>query len=223
MELWIDTIDRKVIERVKELGLLYGVTTNPSILARVNLPAEEILEDLLNHFPGPLAVQVTLSSASEIIDQGRDLYDFSPRIIVKIPVTEAGIEAIFRLNHNQIPTMATAVLTPLHAFLAAKAGARYIAVYFSHLGQQAVERAVSIQHTLKANGCNSKLLIASLKNREQVEQCIMQGFPAMTLNPDLFRQCLEPSKEMLQTLDAFEADWSKASPSNLLTTRQFIG
>jgi len=117
MELWLDTIDRIAIERAKDLGLLHGVTTNPSLLAAANIPAEEILEDLLNHFSGPIAVQVTFSAASEMIEQGRDLYDFSPRIIVKVPVTEEGIQAISRLNHSEIPTMATAVYTPMQTFL----------------------------------------------------------------------------------------------------------
>jgi TalC/MipB family fructose-6-phosphate aldolase len=222
MELWLDTIDRMTIGRAKNLGLLHGVTTNPTILSQSSEPVEEVLEDLLNCFSGPLAVQVTLRSVEEMIDQGKDLFDFSSRIIVKIPVTEEGIEAIYRLSHSEIPVMATAIFAPMQAFIAAKAGARYLAPYFSYLGEKALGCCLTMHKIACSNNRPCKLLVAALKTPEEATACIESGFSAMTLKPDLFQQCLLPAAQTLEHLDRFDADWKNAAPSKLLSAPQFI-
>jgi transaldolase len=219
MEIWLDTIERPTIEQAKDLGLLHGITTNPTILAEAAEPAEEVIEDLLNLFSGPLAIQVTLRSASEMIEQGKDLYDFSSRIIVKIPVTTEGIEAIYRLSHLGIPVMATAIFEPIQGLLAIKAGARYLAPYFSHLGDRALPTCHSIQSMLTNK---AKLLVAALASPAQVVQCAESGFSAVTLKSALFNQCLVPPPETLDHLSRFESAWKGAPPSNLLSAPQFI-
>jgi TalC/MipB family fructose-6-phosphate aldolase len=219
MEIWLDTIDRATIEQAKDLGLLFGVTTNPAILAEANAAAEDVLEEMLTYFSGPLAVQVTLPSAAEMIEQGKDLNDFSTRIIVKVPVTEAGIEAIYRLSHIGIPVMATAIFTPMQALLAIKAGARYLAPYFSYLKEQAFPTCLAIQRMLTPK---SKLLVAALATKEQVAQCAEAGFAAVTLKASLFRECLTTPPETLEHLTRFEEAWKKAPVSNLLAAPQFI-
>lgn len=218
MEIWLDTIDTAAIEKAKDLGLLYGVTTNPALLSQASLPAEEVLEDLLNRFSGPLAVQVTLSKASEMIEQGKDLVDFSSRIIVKIPVTEEGIEAINRLSHIDIPVMATTIFSPLQALLALKAGARYVVPYFSHLGEKALPVCQSIQ---KMVCTERKLLIAALTTPAQVIQCAEEGFSAVTLKAPLFSECLAPPKQTLEHLERFTKAWNAAPASKLLALPKY--
>ncbi|HEY4831719.1 MAG TPA: transaldolase family protein, partial [Waddliaceae bacterium] len=215
------TIDRTAIEHAQDLGLLHGVTTNPAILAQASEPAEEILDALLNYFSGPLAVQVTLRSSSEMVEQGKDLYEFSSRIIVKIPATQEGLEAIFRLSHGEIPVMATAIFEPLQAFLAIKAGARYVVPYFSHLGERALPVCHAIQRMLIHQRA-AKLLVASLATPSQVSQCAESDFSAVTLKSDLFNQCLMTPPQTLDHLNRFEAAWKEAPPSNLLALPQFI-
>ena len=209
MEIWLDTINRAAIERAKDMGLLHGVTTNPAILAESSETAEEILEDLLNLYSGPLAVQVTRRSTSEMIEQGKDLCDFSSRIIVKVPVTEEGIEAIYRLTHIQIPVMATAIFEPIQALLAMKAGARYLAPYFSHIGEQALQTCLSIHRMLTPK---TKLLVAALTTPAQVSLCAESGFSAVTLKASLFNQCLTPPAQTLDHLSRFESAWQNAPP-----------
>lgn len=222
MELWLDGVEREMVVRAKELGLLHGITTNPSILAKAGLPAEEILEELISLFPGPIAVQVTHRTAAEMIDQGRDLIDFSSRIIVKIPVTEEGIRAIYRLSHGEIPVMATAIFTPLQAYLAAEAGARYLAPYYGHMGNDAMESVQAIQDIINLHGLRTKLCVAALKSPQEVQECAIRGFGAVTLKPALLKECLTPPKEVGVHIDRFEADWSEAPPSNLLVSNQLI-
>ncbi|MFC2049262.1 transaldolase family protein [Chlamydiota bacterium] len=214
MDIWLDTIDLGAIKRAASMGLLDGVTTNPTLLSEAKEPAEEVLENLLNHFSGPLAVQVTLRSADEMVEQGKDLRDFSSRIIVKIPVTEEGLVAIQRLSNGDIPVMATAILNPMQALLAAKAGALYLAPYFSYLG----ENALTVCQTMQRMQLSAKLLIASLKSPEHVIQCAASGFDAITIKGPLFQTCITPPSETLEHLKRFEAAWQAAPPSQLLTS-----
>ncbi|MCC5832524.1 MAG: hypothetical protein JJU12_05725 [Chlamydiales bacterium] len=222
MELWLDGVEREVVEEAKELGILHGVTTNPAILAKTGRRVEDLLEELLNLFSGPIAVQVTLRMAAEMIDQGKDLHDFSSRIIVKVPVTEEGIRAISRLSHNEIPTMGTAIFTPLQAFLAAKAGARYLAPYFSHIGGNALEVTQAMQDILDIHALQAKLCVAALATPKEVEECLVRGFRAVTLKSDLLRQCLAAPAQVFEHLDRFDVEWSRAVPSDLLVSQQLI-
>lgn len=222
MRIWLDTIDTASIELAKEIGLLHGVTTNPSILAQAEISPEDTLERILNKFTGPLAVQTTMEGAKEIVDQGKDLYDFSPRILVKVPVTQAGIEAIHRLSNLAIPTMATAIFDPMQAFFAAQAGAQYVVPYFSHLAEKGFSICRSIQNLLTTNHLQSKLLVASLKSKDQVLKCIEEGFAAVTLKPDLFEECILPPPETLKHTQRFKTSWEKAPRSRLFAPPEYV-
>ena len=92
MQLWLDTIDPETIDEAHNLGLLHGVTTNPSILSQADEPLENILDDLLNRQPGPITVQVTASTTPEMIEQAKDIYDYSQRLIIKIPAAFALVD-----------------------------------------------------------------------------------------------------------------------------------
>jgi len=216
MEFWLDTVDLATIKRAEELGVLDGVTTNPSILAHPTLSAEQILEDVLHAFSGPITVQVTCSQADEMVAQGKSLFEFSPRVIVKIPAIEAGYRAIHRLNHIGIPTMATVIFEPRQAYLAAKAGASYLAPYFSHLGEQALAICDSIQSILRENHLSAKMLVASLKNISDLEKCMERGFAATTIKKELFEACMTTPPKTLEHLQRFEAAWQQAAPSQLV-------
>ena len=218
----LDGVDCETIERAIELGLLDGITTNPSILAQTGRPAEDVIEELLNRFSGPIAVQVTQKTASAMIDQGKDLYDFSSRIIVKVPATEEGILAISSLTRSDIPTMGTVIFNPIQAFLAAKAGARYLAPYCSHIGEHAFDVIQAIQDILTINGFNAKLCVAALRTPTELQECMVRGFGSVTIKPELLKQCLTSPPQVVEHLDRFEADWSQAAPSDLLVSKQLI-
>lgn len=222
MELWLDGTEREMVIRTGELGILHGVTTNPAILAKTGRRAEDVLDELLNLFSGPIAVQVTVHTADEMVDQGKDLFDFSSRFIVKIPVTEEGVEAISRLSHQSIPTMGTTVFTPMQAFLAAKAGAHYLAPYFSHIGRKAIEVTQTIEDMLAAYSLQTKQCVAALSTPKEVEECVARGFKAVTLKPDLFRQCITAPPQVSEHLDRFDAQWKQAPLSDLLVSQKFI-
>ncbi|HUD01365.1 MAG TPA: transaldolase family protein, partial [Rhabdochlamydiaceae bacterium] len=120
MQIWLDTTDLPTLEKALRRGILHGVTTNPSML--VSNP-RDTLKTLLAAQPGPVAVEVFEDLVPSMVSQGKALYAFSPRIVVKVPVTERGIEAIHCLSKEQIPVMASAIVQPTQALVAVLAGA----------------------------------------------------------------------------------------------------
>lgn len=219
MEIWLDTTDRSAIEEAQEAGLLFGITTNPSIVSNAGEPLEELLDDLLNRQQGPVAVQVTTHTAGDMIEQAKDLYDFSNRIIVKIPAIPEGLKAIANLSHIGIPTMATAILEPLQGFLAAQAGAAYAAPYFSHMGENRLDILRTLYALLSTYRSQTKLLVAALNSPDQVLACVEIGVPALTLKAQLFLDCCKPPAQTLKHLTKFDTDWLQAPPSKLLPVK----
>lgn len=216
MELWLDTIDKAAIIEAKESGLLFGITTNPSIASKADQPLEDLLEELLYLQPGPVAVQVTARNTSEMVEQAKDLYDFSDRLIVKIPVTPEGIKAISNLAHIGIPTMATAIFESLQGFLAAQAGADYAAPYVEHIGDKRLEVLKTFQTLLDTYLLPTKIIAAALVSTDQVVQCLELGVAAITLKESIFYGCYQPPAKTLEYLTKIEGDWQKAPPSQLL-------
>src|SRR5947209_968437 len=133
MDIWLDTSNIRMVQKAIRFGILAGVTTNPSIIAQSQRSLEEVLEDLLHYQEGPVTAQVVAEETREMVQQGQNLFAFSNRIIVKVPITKNGLEAIHLLSRQGIPTMATVLFSPRQALMAALAGANYVAPYLSRM------------------------------------------------------------------------------------------
>jgi len=219
MELWLDTANLDTVKTAAPLGILHGVTTNPSLVAKSNLPLDQLLEQLLAAQPGPVTAQVTSRSAPEMLAQARALYAFSPRLIVKIPVTAPGLTAIHTLTQEQIPVMATAVFDPNQALLAARAGATYIAPYFSRIcdnDMDGIEVFKSMLKMLERYKFSSKLIAASLRTSEQIKECLSLGAHAVTINDKVFGEFVEDHPLTTESLEKFEKDWKSAKKGKKL-------
>lgn len=216
MEIWLDTIDLPAIQAAKECGLLFGITTNPSIVSQSPQPLEDLLLDLLNCQMGPVAVQVTADNPFEMREQAKALFAFSSRLIIKIPATPEGLRAIASLKSQRIPTMATAIFEPLQGLLAAQAGASYLAPYVSHIGENAISTLETLQHLLKTHQLPAKILAAALKTPTQVLDCLRLGIPALTIKETLFHSCLIPPPQTLDFLAKFHTAYLNSPPSTLL-------
>lgn len=220
MEIWLDTVDFDLIESAKAMGVLYGITTNPSILAKSQLRVESLLDKILHIQNGPVTAQVTAADSAKMVLQGEDLYKFSNRIIVKVPVTQEGLKAIHILKAKNIPVMATAVFDLGQVLLAAKAGATYIAPYFSsicELDMSGFDQFKSMSTLLERYQYPAKIIAASLKSAEQVRQCLEIGTQAVTLNKEVFSSFIENHPETTKRLDKFSKDWQAAQkPMTLL-------
>lgn len=209
MELWLDTTDHEAIEFANERGILHGITTNPLIVSRAKKPLAQVLNELLIFQPCPIAVQVMGNDAAEMVTHAKELFHFSRRFIIKVPATSEGLKAIYQLSQHKIPVMATAIFEPIQAFLAAKAGASYIAPYFSQMDEAVFDRIhACIQKT------QAKLLAASLKSPEHVEKCLLLGTPAITINETLFHTCLQTPQQTAAALHRFDEAWKTIAFAN---------
>lgn len=219
MELWLDTTNRERIEFAHRLGIIHGVTTNPTLVARTGRPLEKILEQIFQVHEGPVAVQVTAENTEGMIAQGQNLHAFSDQIIVKVPMSCQGLEALNALSRNGILTMATAVFHPNQMLLASLAGANYVAPYLSHMQHAGIEafEALSTMMTMsKQNGWTTKILAASIVKPDQVCQCAELGVHAITVKDEIFDGLVEEHELTVESIARFAQNWESAAPTKLL-------
>lgn len=215
MNIWLDSVDLKLIALGHKLGILSGVTTNPSLIGKSGHSLEENLKEILKCQSGPVTAQVTTADHSSIVEQAETLHDYSDRIIVKIPVTQEGLKAMNALSHLEIPVMATAIFTPYQALLACHNGVKYIAPYYSRMNSP-LDAIEGILLTLDRYNYKTEMVVASLKTSEDLDDCFHIGVDAVTLKDDLFNHLIEDQSGTFEALDQFSKDWKAGKPSKLL-------
>jgi len=206
MEIWLDTIDCKTIEEGVKARVIAGVTTNPSILSK-SRDVSQTLQEILALQPGPVAVQVTSSDPDKMVEEGLRLFEFSSRLIVKVPITRQGLQAIAQLKQQGIPIMGTTILSSHQALLASIAQVDYMAPYLSHMEDSTI--LTTIVALLKASQSKSKLLVASLRSVDQILFCASQGVSAITIKPDLYKELVSDQPAVESFIQTFKQDWSK--------------
>lgn len=196
MKFLIDNADLEQIKRIYDYYPVDGVTTNPSILARTGRSPYDVLHEIRT-FIGPdtdLHVQVISGRAEDMVEEGhRIVRELGDNTYVKVPAVPEGIKAIRLLSGEGIPVTATAVYTPMQAFLAGKAGAGYAAPYVNridNLGTDGIRTAQTIHDIFRTNHMKTEVLAASFKNSLQVLELIRYGIGAVTAAPDVIEGLL---------------------------------
>lgn len=215
-------VDCAVIEEVAALSAIYplaGVTTNPSILleaveAGQRLGDEETLRGLLAACGGPLFAQPVGESASALRAEGARYLSLDPaRIVLKLPITEPGLEAARALIQDGARVAFTAVSTLAQAYIGATAGADWVIPYFSRLrqaGVDACERIGSMARLLARQDTGARLLVASVKSTSDVVEAATIGARDITARPDVIRALLRDALTT-EAVARFNADWRKLS------------
>lgn len=206
MEIWLDSSNIRMIQKAVRVGIISGITTNPLIIAQAQRNVEELLKDLMHYQEGPVAVQVTGSETSEMVQQGQNLYAYSNRIIVKVPITKNGLEAIHLLSRQGIPTMATVIFKPHQALMAALAGADYIAPYLNRIeqvGEDPWQLLKTVQQILQNYRLETKILGASINSIEQVEKCASTGIFGITVKDNIFEELIADQPMTMQAMQSF--------------------
>jgi len=211
MELWLDTTNIRTIQTAVKLGLLSGVTTNPTLIARSGRDFDSLLEDLLHYQEGPVAAQVVTDDAGEMVQQGQSLYSISNRIIIKVPLTKNGLEAIHLLSRQGIPTMATAIFHPSQALLAALTGADYVAPYLASIeknGGNPWSVLKSITNIFQAYRMKTKILGASILNIDYFTHCAEAAIFGATLRDEVFEKLISTHPMTQEKVNLFAEDWA---------------
>lgn len=214
MKLIIDDAHIDQIKKIYELYPVDGVTTNPTILAKSGKQPYEVLKEI-RAFIGEdaeLHVQAVAKTAEGMIEDARRIVkELGRKTYVKIPSVPEGFKAIMALREEGILTTATAVYTPMQAFLAAKAGASYAAPYINridNMGYNGVQIAQKIHDIFKNNGLKTEVLAASFKNSQQLLELCEYGIGASTVSPDVI-DVLVKNQAITAAIDDFTADFEK--------------
>jgi TalC/MipB family fructose-6-phosphate aldolase len=210
MELWLDTIDMTLIANAAQQFPLAGVTTNPSILSQSPDSVAQTIRRLLHIQPGKVAVQVTADDHAGMLQQAQRLAAIDPRIVIKIPITPAGLQTIKQLHILGIATIATAMFEPAQFYLSQLAGATYAALYLSHVEKNNANAQQVIAEMLNiARAENSpKLMAAAIQTKSQIMQCATQNVPAITLPPGAYQELTAEHPLTTTSLQRFAKDWA---------------
>ncbi len=211
MQIWLDTVNLTDVTDAAKTGVISGVTTNPSILSKTK-NVRETLNQLLESQKGPVAVQVTAEDAEGMVEEGKQIFAFSDRMIVKVPVSHNGLIAIRQLREKGIPLLGTGIFHPSQALLAANHGVSYISPYFCPIGEMdgAKETIKSITTILQTGQYKTKTLVASLKNLDDLVYCALNGVDAVTIKGDLYYDLVRDHQLWEKFSQIFSDDWQQA-------------
>lgn len=214
MELYLDTADVDAIKRLAAILPIKGVTTNPSIVAKSGKPIFELLTELQDLLGADkvLFAQVLSSDAKAMIKEAEQLRKVVPNIVTKIPVNAEGLKAIKALSEQGIATLGTAVYGAGQGFLAALAGAKYIAPYVNRIdaqGGNSKDTVQELQKLLDLHCPESIVLAASFRTPRQALDCLLAGCQGVTLPVDVAELFIsDPAVDA--AIAKFDLDWCKA-------------
>ena len=214
MEFFLDTADVDSIRELSETGLIDGVTTNPSLVAKSGKDFFTILKDISKIVSGPISAEVTALESNGMIAEGEKLAKIAKNIVIKLPLTQEGLKACKKLTKKKIKTNVTLCFSPAQALIAAKSGATYISPFVGRLddigenGMELIQKIKDIYSNYPK--LNTKILVASVRNMEHVAQAAMIGADVVTLPPKTLEELYEHPLTK-KGLDAFMEDWKKTN------------
>ena len=217
MLLFLDTADISEIRERAGAGLVDGVTTNPSPIARSGAGIMERIAEICAAVEGPVSAEVVATGHEGMLEEGRRLRAIADNVVVKLPLTEAGLKTCAVFAREGIPTNVTLCFSLNQALLAAKAGASFISPFVGRIedaGGDGIGLLERIREVYDTYGFTTQILAASLRSPAHVEAAALAGCDAATLPAKVFDQL--PAHPLTETgLAAFLSDWKKTGKSGL--------
>jgi fructose-6-phosphate aldolase 1 len=219
IQLYLDTVDVKKIKRFSACLPVRGITTNPSILAKAGVGVNQALSETAGVLSDDVRffVQVVSQSIQGMVDEAKNIDALPYDVVVKIPMTELGLNAIKLIKKQGIKVLATAIYSTQQGVVAALCGADYLAPYINRIdtmGGDGIKVVAELQSIITIQGLDCTLLPASFKNTQQVIEVMKQGVGTITLPVDVAEQMVShPATE--PAINQFEADWTKVFGSRL--------
>jgi transaldolase len=193
MKFFIDTANAGEIRKGLEMGLVDGVTTNPTLLAKEKKDPDATIREILSLVPGPVSLEVLSTQADGMVAEARKLASLGSQVVVKIPMTEEGMKAVRALSQEKIRTNVTLIFQPLQALIAAKAGASYVSPFVGRLddistpGMEVVEQTIAIYGNY---GIDTEIIVASVRNPLHVLHAAMMGADIATIPFNVLKQLM---------------------------------
>jgi transaldolase len=215
MEFFIDTAEIKAIKKYWDMGVIEGVTTNPTLIARSGRIFIEVVAEIAEIVKGPISVEAVSLRAEELVEESKSLATFGDQIVVKIPVTAAGLEATKKLSKLGIKTNVTLVFSPSQALLAAKAGATYVSIFVGRLddrGHDGIDVVWETSQIFQNYNLEARIITASIRHPRHVIEAAKAGSHVATIPPSILDKMISHPLTV-DGLRRFAEDWEKVSKS----------
>jgi len=214
LKFFIDTANIEEIKKAKDLGILDGVTTNPTLIAKEKRRFRDLIEEIAKITDKPVSVEVIATDSDGMIREARELAKIAPNFVIKIPMTEDGLKAVKVLSREGVKTNMTLIFSANQALLAAKAGATYVSPFIgrlddiSHEGMQLVRDIIQI---FKNYGFDTQVIVASIRHPLHVIEAAKIGAHVATIPPETISKMIgHPLTEI--GLKRFLDDWKRVEP-----------
>jgi transaldolase len=211
MKFFIDTANIDEIQKAKDMGVLDGVTTNPSLVSKEKRNFRDLITQICRIVDGPVNAEVVSTDEKGILSEARDLAKIAPNIVVKVPLIAEGLKAVKVLSGEGIKTNVTLCFSPIQALLAAKVGAAYVSPFVGRLddiGQKGMEMVEQIVAIYTNYGYDTEVIVASVRNPIHVLDAALMGADIVTVPfPVMERFVAHPLTDI--GLEKFLADWKK--------------
>ena len=184
MKIFIDTANIEQIKKANDMGLIDGVTTNPSLVAKENREMVDIITEISTIVDGPISAEVMSLDTKGMIEEARKLSKINKNIVIKIPMTLEGLNAVRTLSREGIKTNVTLIFSVHQGVLASKAGATYISPFVGRLddiGLNGIDLIKNLIIAKKNYGFNTEIIAASIRTKEHILECILSGVDIATI------------------------------------------
>ncbi len=212
MKIFLDTANLEDITKYSSWGIVDGVTTNPSLVAKEGVDFETRVKEICKVVPGPVSAEVISTKADEMITEARNIAQWAPNVIVKIPMTEEGLKAVKVISNERIQTNVTLVFSPSQALLAAKAGATIVSPFAGRvddIGGDGMELVSDIMTIFRTYGVKTEVIAASIRSHHHILEAMRIGTDIATIPPKLLdRMVRHPLTS--SGLKKFLKDWEGA-------------
>lgn len=211
MKFFIDTANINEIKEANALGVLAGVTTNPSLVAKEGVDFHERIREICSVVEGPVSAEVISLEADKMIEEGKELVKIAPNVVVKVPMTTEGLKAVKAFSDLGIRTNVTLVFSAVQALLAARAGATYVSPFLGRLddiGHNGMDLIRQIAEIFAIHGIETEIIAASVRHSVHVTDAALNGAHIATIPANVIASLVKhPLTD--QGIEKFLADWEK--------------
>ena len=212
MQLYLDTANVGEIKEIASWGILNGITTNPSLLAKEGVSVKDFMAEIAPVITGPLSLEVTAEDRDAMVEQALHLVKYGENVVIKLPLTAEGLAACSKLNAMGIPTNLTLVFSANQALMAARAGATYVSPFIGRLndlGSEGKQLIAEIRQIFDRYGIETKIIAASIRSPRDVTDAALNGADIATIPYGVMKKCLgHPLTD--NGLEKFKADWENS-------------
>lgn len=216
MKIFLDTANLQSIRMYNDMGLLDGITTNPSLLAKEGGDPQKTMEEIVRIVKGDVSLEVVSTEYSGMIEEGHRLKKYGSNVVIKVPMTPDGLRACKSLSSEGMAVNVTLVFSPNQAVLAAKAGAKYVSPFIGRLddiGQDGMGLIAELKQIFTNYNFKTQILVASVRHPIHVVEAAKIGADVVTLPPDVLSKMMKhPLTDI--GLKNFLADWEKLKQEN---------